>query len=64
MDLMKIYRVMFSELNVENKVSEIENAKRQLKLGRSGGPELFINQFLYRGKGGGGRWTGGGGRGV
>ena len=42
---------MFSELNVEITVSEIENAIRQLKLGRSGGPELFINEFLYYGKG-------------
>ena len=43
-------QVMFSELNVEITFSEIENALRQLKLGRSGGPDLFINEFLYYGK--------------
>ena len=41
---------MFSELNVEITVSEIENATRQLKIGRSGGPDLFINEFSYYGK--------------
>ena len=41
---------MFSELNVEITFSEIENALRQLKLGRSGGPDLFINEFFYYGK--------------
>ena len=43
-------QVMFSELNVEITFSGIENALRQLKLGRSGGPDLFINEFLYYGK--------------
>ena len=43
-------KVMFSELNEEITVSEIENAIRQLKLVRSGGTDLFINEFLYYGK--------------
>ena len=41
---------MFSELNAEITFSEIENALRQIKLGRSGGADLFINEFLYYGK--------------
>ena len=38
---------MFSELNLEITLSEIKKAVRQLKFGRSGGSDLFINEFLY-----------------
>lgn len=41
---------MFNELNIEISFSEVEKAIQQLKLGRSGGPDLFINEFLYYGK--------------
>ena len=40
---------MFSILNLEITLSEIKKAVRQLKLGRSGGSDLFINEFLYDG---------------
>lgn len=42
--------IMFSELNVEISRFEVERAVQQLKLGRSGGPDLFINEFIYYGK--------------
>ena len=35
---------MFSELNLE-----IKKAVRQLKLGRNGGSDVFIDEFLYYG---------------
>ncbi|MCG7875034.1 MAG: reverse transcriptase domain-containing protein [Candidatus Thiodiazotropha endolucinida] len=40
---------MFSELNLEISLSEIKKAVGQLKLGRSSGPDMFINEFLYYG---------------
>ena len=40
---------MFSELNSEITMQEIQKAVRQLKLGRSGGTDMFINEFLYYG---------------
>ena len=40
---------MFSALNLEITLSEIKKAVRQLKPGRSGGSDLFINEFLYYG---------------
>ena len=40
---------MFSELNLEISMQEIQKAVRQLKLGRSGGTDMFINEFLYYG---------------
>ena len=40
---------MFNELNLEITLSEIKKAVRQLKLGRSGGSDMFINEFLYYG---------------
>lgn len=42
-------QIMFNELNVEITLSEIKKAVRQLKLGRSGGADMFINEFLYYG---------------
>ena len=42
-------QVMFNELNLPITLSEIKEAVRQLKLGRSGGPDLFLNEFLYYG---------------
>ena len=30
-------------------MQEIQKAVRQLKLGRSGGTDMFINEFLYYG---------------
>ena len=42
--------IMFSELNVEISRFEEERAVQQLKLGRSGGPDLFMNEFIYYGK--------------
>ena len=40
---------MFNELNLEITLSEIKKAVRQLKLGRSGDSDMFINEFLYYG---------------
>ena len=40
---------MFHELNWEITLSEIKKAVCQLKLGRSGASDLFINEFLYYG---------------
>ena len=41
---------MFSEFNSEIPMQEIQKAIRQLKLGRSGGTDMFINDFfLYYG---------------
>ena len=40
-------QIMFSELNLEFTMQEIQKAVRQLKLGRSGGSDMFINEFLY-----------------
>ena len=40
---------MFRKLNLKITLSEIKKAVRQLKLGRSGGSDLFINEFLYYG---------------
>ena len=42
-------QIMFSELNLEITLSEIKKAVRQLKLVRSGGSDLFINELLYYG---------------
>ena len=37
---------MFSEFNLEISMQEIQKAIRQLKLGRSGGTDMFINDFF------------------
>ena len=40
---------MIHELYSDITLSEIKKAVRQLKLGRSGGSDLFINEFSYYG---------------
>ena len=42
--------IMFSDYNDEISKFEAERTEQQLKLGRSGGPGLFINGFIYYGK--------------
>ena len=40
---------MFDELNVNITVEEIRRAINQLKTGRSGGPDKFLNEFFIHG---------------
>lgn len=37
---------MFTELNVDIKHDEVKKACKDLKTGKSGGPDLFINEFF------------------
>ncbi len=41
---------MFSELNTEISTEEVLKSISQLSNGRSGGPDLFLNEFLIHGK--------------
>lgn len=43
-------RIMFSELNTEISNDEILQSISQLSNGRSGGPDMFLNEFLIHGK--------------
>ena len=40
---------MFDELNVNITVEEIRRVINQLKTGRSGGPDTFLNDFFIHG---------------
>ena len=42
-------QIMFDELNVNITVEEIRRAINQLKTGRSGGPDKFLNEFFIHG---------------
>ena len=42
--------IMFLELDLPISLEEIQNGIKQLKLGKSGGPDRFINEFLIYGK--------------
>ena len=42
--------IMFAELNLDFTQEEVLNAIKQLKLNKSGGPDMLINEFLIHGK--------------
>ena len=41
---------MFAELDVEISIQEIDNAIRELNLGRSSGPDKLLNEFTIHGR--------------
>ncbi|MEW8548380.1 MAG: reverse transcriptase family protein, partial [Candidatus Thiodiazotropha sp.] len=43
------FQIMFDELNVEISLLEINSAVKQLKNGKSAGPDLFLNEFFKNG---------------
>ena len=43
-------QVMFSELDVEITRKEISKSIKQLKTGKSGGPDQLINEFFIHGQ--------------
>ena len=43
-------QVMFAELDVEISIQEIDNAIRELNLGRSSGPDKLLNEFIIHGR--------------
>ena len=44
------FNIMFAELNLDFTQEEVLNAIKQLKLNKSGGPDMLINEFLIYGK--------------
>ncbi len=43
-------KIMFNELNTDISIDEILQSISQLSNGRSGGPDMFLNEFLIHGK--------------
>ena len=44
------FNIMFATLNLDFTQEEVLNAIKQLKLNKSGGPDMLINEFLIYGK--------------
>ena len=44
------FRIIFKDLNIGLSQDEVLNSIKQLKLNKSGGADMFINEFLVHGK--------------